>query len=448
MSKLLVAIVVLLCSSLAWAAEAGAPLDVRMGEWIGSAVAQGSLLLAVGIAFVAGVAVSLSPCVYPLIPITIAVFGAREKTGYLRGFTLSLAYVVGMALFYSAFAIVFALLGLASGSLMAMPAVVLSIATLGLVMAASLFGAFELVIPASWQTRLSTVGGAGHLGAFLMGLAAGVIAAPCAGPVLVFILALIAKEGNPLLGAALMVAYAFGIGLLFLILGTFSQLISRMPKSGRWMETARSTLGLGMLLAALYIALPHVPPLRAFVGLNWHGSGIAIALGMIALGLVAGALHLSFHDGTLATVRKVAGIALATAGLLGMVGVLHNAPLPSRNDAQRVWLHQHDPALELGRTQGKPVLIDFGAEWCVACKELKKHVFTTAEFREEAARFVLVDIDCTELSDEVNRLWELYGIRGLPNIVFIDSQGLLVPDLRITSFVDAKHFVAQMRKVR
>lgn len=448
MKKFLVVTALLLVAAVAHAADPGAPLDVRLGEWIGSAVAQGSVLLAVAIAFAAGVLVSLSPCVYPLIPITIAVFGARESGSAWRGFTLSLAYVVGMAIFYSAFAIVFALLGLASGSLMAMPAVVLSIATLGAVMAASLLGAFEMVIPSSWQTRLSAVGGAGHLGAFLMGLVAGVIAAPCAGPVLVFILALVAQQGSPLLGAALMVSYAFGIGLLFLLLGTFSTLIARMPRSGRWMETARSALGLGMLLASLYIALPHLPPLRAYVELPWHGVGVALALGLVVVGVAVGALHLSFHDGALAVARKLGGVLLVTAGLLGLVGSLREAPVTTETAGQAAWLRDHDAALAQAHAQGKPVLIDFGAEWCVACKEIEKHVFPTPEFQREAGRFVLVAIDCTELSDEVNRLWELYGIRGLPNIVFLDSQGAVVPDVRITSFVDAQHFVAQMRKVR
>ena len=441
----------LLLSAPLLAAEA--PLDVRLNEWIGGAVSQGSFLLAVLIAFAAGVVVSLSPCVYPLIPITIAVFGARQAEGYLKGFLLSLCYVLGMALFYSGTAILFSLLGLASGSLMAIPAVVLTIAGLGALMAVSLFGVFELVLPASLQTKLSAVGGAGYRGAFLMGLVAGIIAAPCAGPVLVFILALIAKEGSPVLGVSLMIAYALGIGMLFLILGTFSQLITRMPKSGAWMEIARSVLGLGMLVAALYIAAPHLPPVRAFMHLEWSGSWAIAALVAIALGVALGALHLSFrHQGALAATRKGIGIALGTLGLLGLVAFADRAPAPDpgrdTGAPALVWHSSHESAKSAAKVAGKPLMIDFGAEWCHACKELERHTFTTPEFEAEAARFVLARIDCTELTDEISALWERYGISGLPNVVFIDSQGRLLEDPRVTGFLDTAHFVPEMKKVK
>lgn len=427
-----------------------APLDVRLGAWLGGAVDRGALALSVLIAFAAGIVVSLSPCVYPLIPITVAVFGAREEQSYLRSFALSLCYVAGMALFYSAAAVTFSLLGLASGSLMAMPVVVLSIAGLGAVMAASLLGAFELVIPASWQTRLSSIGGTGFKGAFLMGLVAGVIAAPCAGPVLVFILALIAKEGSILLGVALMLAYALGIGLLFLILGTFSQLIARMPKSGGWMEIARSVLGLGMLCAALYIALPHLGPVKDILSLAWSPAPLATAAVLILAGLAAGALHKSFHDGSLLEGwRKLVGVLMCTLGLMALV---LSTELPAANAdesaAAIAWRDDHDAALALARTENRPVVIDFGAEWCVACKELDKHSFSDPQVQAEATRFVAVKIDCTELTDEVSALWKRYGIRGLPNVVFIDSVGRALDEPRVTTFLPPAQLLAEMQKVR
>lgn len=438
-------------SAVAWAAPAAqAPLDVRLGEWIGGAVASGSLWMAVGLAFVAGVVVSLSPCVYPLIPITIAVFGARQ-TSYLRGFTLSLAYVVGMALFYSGIAVLFSLLGLASGSLMAMPAVVLSIAALGLIMAASLLGAFEFAVPASVQTKLSSVGGSGHLGAFVMGLVAGIIAAPCAGPVLVFILALIAKQGNPLLGAGLMVAYAFGIGLLFLLLGTFSQLIARMPKSGRWMEVAHSVLGLVMVVASLYIASPHLGFLRAYLELPWTGLWALGALALILVGVALGALHLSFHDGLSQKIRKIAGLILASAGAMGLVGFALSPAASVQQQgsakAELHWYHDHDAAKAAAKAAGKPLMIDFGASWCIACREIEKRVFPNPEFQAEAQRFVVAHIDATEIDETMQALFDSYEIRGLPAVLFFDAQGRLVQEARMNSFSGVDHFLSQMRKV-
>lgn len=448
--KLFLVVVTLLVASIVWAApETAAPLDIRLGQWIGGAVAEGSILLSLGLAFVAGIAVSLSPCVYPLIPITIAVFGARQTT-YFRGFTLSLAYVVGMAIFYSGIAFVFSLLGLASGSLMAMPAVVLSIAALGILMAASLLGVFEFAVPASIQTKLSSVGGSGHLGAFIMGLAAGIIAAPCAGPVLVFILALIAKQGNPLLGAGLMVSYAFGIGLLFLILGTFSQLIARMPKSGRWMEVAHGLLGLGMLVASLYIAVPHLPPLQAFMHLAWTGTWALVALAAVLLGVAMGALHLSFHDDTIKKIRKTLGLILATGGLLGLVAFsLSPSPASQQQLGEKSvhWFHQHDAALLAAKKAHKPLMLDFGASWCTACKEIEKNVFPSPQFQKEAQRFVVAHIDATEIDDNMQALFDKYEIRGLPAVIFFDAQGQQIPQARMNSYSGVEHFMAQMRKV-
>ncbi|MBN2359889.1 MAG: thioredoxin family protein [Deltaproteobacteria bacterium] len=422
------------------------PLDVRLGQHIDTAISSGSVLLAILIAFAAGVVVSLSPCVYPLIPITIAIFGGREQTSYRRGFLLSLCYVAGMALFYSTAAVVFSLLGLASGSLMAIPAVVLTIAGLGLVMSLALVGVFELVLPASWITRLSAIGGAGYWGAFRMGLVAGIIAAPCAGPVLIFILALIAKQGQILLGVALMVAYALGIGLLFLVLGTFSQLIARLPKSGPWMEAVRGALGYGMLLVSIYLALPHLDFLDPLATLASRPLLLAGALGATAAGIALGALHLSFHDGVRShLVRKIAGMALAGAGALMLVETLATAPAAA---VQLAWRTDHDAALAEARAGGQPVMIDFGAEWCVACKELEHKTFTAPEFAAAAQRFALVRVDCTELDEQVSALWERYGIRGLPQIVFIDSRGAALDDPRVTTFLPAQQFVAEMSKVR
>jgi len=446
LGTLLLALLLAAAADPTGAAAADAPLDVRLGQHIGAAIMSGSFVWAVLIAFAAGVVVSLSPCVYPLIPITIAIFGGRGQTSYRRGFWLSLCYVVGMALFYTAAAVVFSLLGLASGSFMAIPAVVLTIAAIGLAMSLSLVGAFELVLPASWMTRLSAIGGAGAWGAFRMGLVAGIIAAPCAGPVLIFILALIAKQGEILLGIALMVAYALGIGLLFLVLGTFSQLITRLPKSGSWMETVRGTLGYGMLFASIYLAVPHLNFLDVLPTL---ASGQALVIGAVAAvvaGVAVGALHLSFHDGVRShLLRKILGMVLCGAGAMLLVEVLVAAPAGA---PQLAWRSDHDAALAAAVADKKPVLIDFGAEWCTACKELEHKTFTTPQFAAAAERFVLVRIDCTELTDPISALWERYGIQGLPNVVFVDSTGRALADPRVTTFLSAQQFVAEMSKVR
>jgi len=247
-------------------------------------------VLAFGVAFLGGVLTSLTPCVYPLIPITVSIFGARKAGSRGEAVALSGLYVLGIGAMYTALGVGAALTGQAFGGVMTNPWVVGSVALVFAVMAASMFGAFEIALPTSLQARLNTVGGAGMAGAFAMGLVSGVIAAPCTGPVLTSILLLIAKQGSVALGAGLMLSYALGMGLLFFLIGAFS--IS-LPKSGAWMETIKSVFGVALLAAAGIYLRDLVPALRP-----WFSAAASAGLwaaGAAAAGVLLGALHASFH---------------------------------------------------------------------------------------------------------------------------------------------------------
>ena len=239
------------------------------------------------LAFTFGFLTSLTPCVYPMIPITVAVFGAREQSASKsKAFLLATAYIFGMGLLYAVLGTIFALAGGRSGTLLANPFVVIPISIIMTVFAISLFGAFDLALPASLQNRLNQVGGKGYKGAFAMGLVGGFIAAPCTGPFLAGMLGFVATTGNWLAGSTLLFTYAMGVGVLFWVIALTSM---ALPKSGNWMDAIKSIGGLALLVVALYFLRPIAPKL---VGLMERSPMYLIAsLALILAGMILGAIH-------------------------------------------------------------------------------------------------------------------------------------------------------------
>src|SRR5512133_4026264 len=265
------------------------PAGATSDHGLGALLAQGSLL-AFAVAFAGGVATSLTPCVYPLIPITVSIFGARKAGRRRDAVALSGLYVLGIASMYSSLGVGAALTGKAFGSVMQNPWVIGLVALVLAAMAASMFGAFELQLPSSLQARLSGVGGAGRAGAFAMGLVSGVIAAPCTGPVLAAALTFVAAKGSVAFGLGIMFTYALGMGLLFFLIGAFS--IS-LPKSGAWMETVKSVFGVALLAAAGVFLKDALPGAKALFSAA-HAAAL-LAAAAAAAGVLAGALQGGFH---------------------------------------------------------------------------------------------------------------------------------------------------------
>jgi thiol:disulfide interchange protein DsbD len=413
----------------------GASTDLGLARQL----AEGSVL-AFAVAFGGGVLTSLTPCVYPLIPITVSIFGAKESRSRRHAMALSGLYVLGIAAMYTALGIAAALTGRAFGSVMQNPWVIGGVAVVFAAMAASMFGAFELQLPPALQSRLSSVGGAGFAGAFAMGLVAGVIAAPCTGPVLAAALAFVATQGSVAFGAGIMFAYALGLGLLFFLIGAFSL---HLPKSGAWMEAVKGLFGVALLAAAgvfLEDAFPAVKPLF----LASRGAALAAA-GAAGVGVLLGAVQASFGGPALERAAKALGIALVVGGIVygvGSAGARAGAVAGSFP-----WIRQDEAgALARARAEGRPVIIDFWADWCAACRELDRTAWADPRVREEAGRFVTLKMDGSTDEDAFQRVFEKYKVVGMPTVVLIDSRGREVPE-RITAAVDAGEMLKRLRAV-
>ena len=375
--------------------------------------------------FGAGFLTSLTPCVYPMIPITLGIFGARgADVSKARRLALATAYVVGMGVTYAVLGVTFAMLGGSAGTLLANPFVVIPIVVLFLAMAASLFGAFELNLPASWQAKLNQVGGKGFSGAFAMGLVGGFIAAPCTGPFLAGLLAFTASTKSVFGGGSLLFVYALGMGVLFWVLAAAAM---SLPKSGRWMDTVKSLGGILLLFGAIYFMRPLIPGMRTIASPEkWF---LGASIGLAVFGVLLGALHLSFSGTTITEKgRKAMGIAFLIVGLFGVYAwtLTPKQHLPFERDEK--------VAFDKARAQNKGVMVDFAATWCGPCEKFELTFGDDEVYAAIMADFVPLRFDVSADTAENNALKERYGAQTLPAVIFMDAQGTVVK--RLKDFVD------------
>ena len=419
-----------------------------------SALQSGHLWVAAGLVFLGGLFTALTPCVYPLIPITVAVFGGQSPTNRpsrARSAVLTSSYILGMATMFCSLGIFAARAGKAFGTVLASPAVIAGLSVFFVAMAASMFGAFELALPPALALRLNRVGGAGLGGAFSMGLVAGIVAAPCTGPVLAGILVFVGQHQSILLGATLLFLYALGIGVPFFLIGVFS---FSLGKSGPWMDAVKSLFGIALLALAAGYLRDAFPAIK--VSLLSDPRVIYVAGVAVCIGLLFGAVHLSFHGSWREKLFKAAGVALVVVGVAARFGFEGTAEAacvnpsdPACKASKRIsWVKDITRGLERAKAEHKPAFVDFYADWCGACKELDAKTYPDPTVRAAAARFVPIKVDGTRSSDALDAIYDKYGIEGLPTVIFVDSNGVVAKDPRIVGYVTPAEMVADLAKVK
>ncbi len=404
--------------------------------------------LAIIVAFIAGVLTSFTPCIFPMIPITIAILTKdSEKRSRLNNFLTSIIYVHGIATTYSVFGLIAAYTGNLFGSILSNTYFLIFICILFLIMSFSMYGAFELQLPHSLRNRFGKgTRHTGFLGAYFSGLFAGLVASPCVGPVLVAILTYVSTQKSMFFGFFLLFSYAMGMGLIFILLGAFTELNKKLPRSGPWMDFMKFLLG-SLMLTAFYYYLQFLLSERLFQ--------IVLGVGLIILSSLYGTFMPIPHPKRRDYLRKglmqtifVLGLTSLVLGVFDLNFLRTNPIISETSQTKSDWLPYSEEYFFKAGNQSKPIILDFYADWCAACHELDKYVFSSSEFKNATKDVMLLKFDATKDSDLLAQLKKKFQIKGLPTILFFNSKGQWLEKLTLTEFEKKELFLKRVQSLQ
>ncbi|MEW6710613.1 MAG: cytochrome c biogenesis protein CcdA, partial [Candidatus Riflebacteria bacterium] len=385
-----------------------------------------SFLGFLGIFFV-GLMLNLTPCVYPMLAITVSLLSHPGGEKSAHAFTRSLVYVLGMSTMYSALGVSAALTGGLFGTLLQSPAMLLLISLMFLILALSMFGLYELQAPASVLNRIGANRSGSLAGLFLSGLFVGIFAAPCVGPPVIALLTMVGQRGDALYGFAVFFTLSLGLGLPYLILGTFSGLLHSLPRSGHWMIWVKKLMGIILTaLAAFYTALA-VSPQLSFT--------------LIPLILLIGGLYSGFiesvpeSDKAFRFLRYVVGMLMIASAIYGW----------SLGRLDSITWDKYNGSIE---STGKPAILYFSASWCIPCLEIDRLTLTDVSLRNNISSFDRHKIDLSSFdSEESIAFRKKYQVLGVPTMIFIDSAGNEITGERTIGFISAEDLKAKLNRI-
>ena len=437
-------------SSMLNAAAVGKPM-VSEQDRLTDVLLAGDLWLIIVTFFVGGLLLALTPCVLPMIPILSGIIvGQGESVSRTRGFVLSFVYVQGMAITYTLLGVAAGMTGANIQAMFQDPYVLVAFALVFVALAMSMFGFYELQVPAGLQARLANLSNkqksGSYLGVGVMGVLSAIIVGPCVAPPLIGALSYISKTGDPVLGATALYALAMGMGVPLLIVGASAGQL--LPRVGAWMETVKSVFGVALLAVAIFFLERVVPGWMAM--LLWASLFIVTAIYMGALD--------EMREGISGWKRlwKGTGLVMLTYGVLLMVGAAggNTDPLqPLKGVGGGVAAHEEElrfqdvkgvtglqAALSQAKAQNRPVMLDYYADWCISCKEMEKFTFTDPGVHAALNGVMLLRTDVTENDAQDSELLKQFGLLGPPVIQFFMPDGAEQKNFRIVGYMNAEDF--------
>lgn len=397
----------------------------------GSAAVLGTWLAERGLPFtlaavaLLGLGLNLTPCVYPLISVTIAYFGGQaRRRRQIAG--LAALYVLGIALSFSAVGLAAALSGGLFGAALQKPAVVLFIAGVMVVLALGSFGLYQLQPPAALMQR---VGGAasGMAGALFMGLTMGIVAAPCVGPIVVGLLIFVGSRQDAWLGFLLFFVLALGMGAPYLVLALAAGSIRHLPRSGEWLMWTERLFGCVLLSLAAHYVAPLLPP--------------SIKPWLLPLVVGLSGIYLGFVEPAGRGVRYFPALKAAVGIAMVAVAVWLAMPVGTMHAIAWEPYEQHAAA-----SSERPLLIDFAAEWCIPCRKMDHTTYVHPDVVREADRFHMVKADLTDENDTTAELMKKYEVKGVPTVILFSAHG--DETRRMVGYVGPEELLEAMRSVQ
>ncbi|HHC11520.1 MAG TPA: protein-disulfide reductase DsbD, partial [Campylobacterales bacterium] len=422
--------------------------------------------------FILGLLLALTPCIFPMIPILSSIIVSQSGSGKpsaTKGFFTSLVYVLSMAITYTTVGVISGVIGADIQAAMQNPWVLGTFALMFFALAISLFGYFEMQLPASWQSKINSASdnaqGKGILGTAIMGFLSAFIIGPCVAPPLAGAVLFISKTGDAILGGIALFVMSLGMGLPLLLVGLGAGKF--MPRPGGWMTRVSQVFGVVMLALSIFMLSKIAPAWMTILLWSLLFMGISIYMGVFDDS--GKSIGMSKLFKLLALIFLIYGASLFIGLLSGSTSILHpfekftlqpivtvNSTTLDKNTTKELTSNKITPQqgysierlLKEVKESKKPVIVDFNKQSCPACRELEEITFPNTAVKEEMKRFIFISVDITKYTDDDKALLKKFNLWGTPNIIFFDKKNHFLDKKSITGFIKPKPFLEKLKSIK